>query len=136
MNDKQFEQAEKQLREEMHAIGCGWINGNYIKPPKEYALREEELSCISMINSLLCYGYHRETDATVVLQKDCSQKYTYLTKYVESLGAAKVIQLIQDQIDDIAHIQHSAYTDSEGLTYDAIVWKDKEGKDELPSIVF
>ena len=55
MNDKQFEQAKKQLREEMNAIGCGWINGNYIKPPKEYALREEEFSCISMINSILCY---------------------------------------------------------------------------------
>ena len=34
MNDKQFEQAQKQLRKEMNAIGCGWINGNYIKPPK------------------------------------------------------------------------------------------------------
>lgn len=55
MNDKQFEQAKKQLREDMRAIGCGWINGNYIKPPKEYALRKEELSCINMINSILCY---------------------------------------------------------------------------------
>ena len=54
MNDKQFEQAKKQLREDMRAIGCGWINGNYIKPPKEYALREEELSCVNMINSILC----------------------------------------------------------------------------------
>ena len=126
MNDKQFEQAKKQLREEMHAIGCGWINGNYIKPPKEYARREEELSCISMINSILCYGYHWETDATVVLQKDCSKKYSYLTKYVESLGAAKVIQLIQNQIDDIAYIKDSVYTDGEGLTYNSIVWKNEE----------
>ena len=69
MNYKQFEQAQKQLRKEMNAIGCGWINGNYIKPPKEYALREEELSCVSMINSILCYSIRWEKDAATVLRK-------------------------------------------------------------------
>lgn len=126
MNDKQFEQAEKQLREEMNAIGCGWINGGYIKPPKKYAIREEELSCISMINSLLCYGHGRETDAKVVLQREQSHNHSYLARYVGSLGEAKVIQLIQNQIDDIAYIKHLVYTDGEGLTYNSIVWKNEE----------
>lgn len=126
MNDKQFEQAKKQLREEMHAIGCGWINGNYIKPPKEYALREEELDCISMINSILCYRLRWEKDAAIVLQEDRSKKYSYLSEYVESLGETKVIQLIQNQIDDIAYIKNSVYTDGEGLTYNSIVWKNEE----------
>lgn len=123
MNDKQFEQLEKQLHKDMLAIGCGWIGGNYIKPPKEYALREEELSCISMINSILCYKLHREKNAEIVLREDCSQKHSYLSRYVESLGESKVTQLIQNQIDDIDYIQHSVYTDGEGLTYNAIVWK-------------
>ena len=126
MNDKQFEQAKKQLRKEMNAIGCGWINGNYIKPPKEYALREEELSCISMINSILCYRLRWETNAAIVLQEDLSKKYSYLSRYVESLGETRVIQLIQEQIDDIACIKDSVYTDGEGLTYNSIVWKNKE----------
>ena len=126
MNDKQFEQAKKQLRKEMNAIGCGWINGNYIKPPKEYALREEELFCIRMINSILCYNIRREKDAATVLRKDCSQKHSYLSEYVDSLGEEKVIQLIQEQIDDIAYIKDSVYTDGEGLTYNSIVWKNME----------
>lgn len=126
MNDKQFEQAKKQLREDMRAIGCGWINGNYIKPPKEYALREEELSCISMINSILCYRLKWETNAAIVLQEDLSKKYSYLSKYVDSLDEAKVIQLIQNQIDDIAYIKNSVFTDGEGLTYNSIVWKNEE----------
>lgn len=125
MNDKQFEQAKKQLREDKRAIGCGWINGNYIKPPKEYALREEELSCINMINSILCYILIGEKDAATVLRKDHSRKYSYLSEYVDSLGEEKVIQLIQEQIDDIAYIKNSVYTDWEGLTYNAIVWKNK-----------
>ena len=118
MNDKQFEQAKKQLREDMRAIGCGWINGNYIKPPKEYALREEELSCVNMINSILCYSIRGEKDAAAVLWKERSRKY--------SLGEEKVIQLIQEQIDDIAYIKDSVYTDGEGLTYNSIVWKNME----------
>ena len=126
MNDKQFEQAKKQLREDMRAIGCGWINGNYIKPPKEYALREEELSCINMINSILCYTIRGEKDAATVLRKERSRKYSYLSEYVDSLGEAKVTQLIQNQIDDIAYIKDSVYTDEEGLTYNSIVWKNEE----------
>lgn len=126
MNDKQLEQANKQLREEMCAIGCGWVDGGYIKPPKEYALREKELSCISMINSLLCYGHGREIDAKTVLQREQSHDHSYLAQYVDSLGEAKVIQLIQNQIDEIAYIKRSVYTDGEGLTYNSIVWKNEE----------
>ena len=126
MNDKQFAQATKQLREDKRAIGCGWINGNYIKPPKEYALREKELSCINMTNSILCYTIRGEKDAATVLRKERSRKYSYLSEYVDSLGEAKVTQLIQNQIDDIAYIKDSVYTDEEGLTYNSIVWKNEE----------
>lgn len=131
MTDKQFEQAKKQLHTEMNANGYGWINGNYIKPPKEYALRSEELSCISMINSILCYRLRWEKNAAIVLQEERSKTYSYLSKYVDSLGEVKVIQLIQNQINDIAYIKNSVYTDGEGLTYNSIVWKNKEDKNEL-----
>ena len=60
MTDKQFEQAQKELREEMESLGYGWINVKYIKPPEEYEVRKEELSCISMINSILAYHWYGE----------------------------------------------------------------------------
>ena len=64
-----------------------------------------------------------EKNAEIVLREECSQKHSYLSRYVESLGESKVTQLIQNQIDDIDYIQHSVYTEGEGVTYNAIVWK-------------
>lgn len=39
MNDKQLEAARSQLKNEIAAIGYGWINGKYHNPPKKYRLR-------------------------------------------------------------------------------------------------
>lgn len=123
MNDKQLERAEKQLREEMNAQGFGWIDGKYIKPPKEYELRERELSCISMINSILaysCFGYTAEK----VMAHEESAYRNYLADYVEVLGRDKVVALIQGQIDSIDHIERNVFADSEGLMYNSIAWKE------------
>ena len=79
-----------------------------------------------MINSILCYSIRWEKDAATVLRKERSRKYSYLSEYVDSLGEEKVIQLIQEQIDDIAYIKDSVYTDGEGLTYNSIIWKNME----------
>lgn len=125
MNDKQLDQAKKQLREEMNALGFGWINGNYIKPPKEYELRRKALSCIDMINSILCYNCQGFTDAEAVMQYEEKSYYNYLADYVKELGRDKVVALIQGQIDSIAGVRNGVHIDSEGLSYNSIVWKEE-----------
>ena len=125
MNDKQLDQAKKQLREEMNALGYGWINGNYTKPPKEFELRSREFDCIDMINSILCYNCQGYTDAEAVMQYEEKAYYNYLADYVKDLGRDKVVALIQGQIDSIAGVRNCVYTDSEGLSYNSIVWKEE-----------
>jgi hypothetical protein len=124
MTDKQLKQAEQQLREEMHAKGYGWINGNYIRPSKQYKIREKELDCISMINSILAYQGAGMTDAEAVMQMEENAYRNYLAEYVTLFGRDKVVTLIQGQIDDIDHVQHNVHTDSEGCSYNSIVWKE------------
>ena len=124
MNDKQLNQAKKQLREEMNALGYGWINGNYTKPPKEFYLRDRELWCIEMINSILAYSCNGYT-AEEVMQHEEKSYYNYLAEYVELLGRDRVIALIQGQIDSIAGVRNCVHIDSEGLTYNSIVWKEE-----------
>lgn len=123
MNDKIFEQKKKELKEEMNANGFGWINGNYVKPPREYELRDQELSCINMINSILCYDCAGYQDAEQVMKYEETSRYNYLADYVELLGRDKVVTLIQGQIDSIDSIDKLVYVDSEGCRYNSIKWK-------------
>ena len=125
MNDKQLDQAKKQLREEMNAHGYGWIDGKYIKPSKKYYLRDRELWCIEMINSILAYQGAGMTNAEEVMQMEERNYHNYLAEYVEMFGRDKVVTLIQGQIDSIAGVRHCVYIDSEGLSYNSIVWKEE-----------
>ena len=123
MNERMFEQKKQELKEEMNAQGFGWIDGKYTKPPKEYELRDRELWCISMINSILCYNCAGCKDAEQVMQYEEASHYNYLAEYVELFGRDKVVLLIQDQIDSIDSVNISVYTDNEWLTYNSINWK-------------
>lgn len=123
MTDNQLEQKTRELRDEMNAQGFGWINGKYIKPSKEYVMREEELSCIGMINSILSYG-GLGLDAETVMKNQEESYHNYLAQYVNILGRKKVIELIQGQINSIKEIKRNVHTDSEGLSYNSIVWNE------------
>ena len=123
MTDRQFEQKKEELRKEMNAQGFGWINGKYIKPPKEYELRERELSCISMINSILAYNWFGE-DAEQVMQYEEKAYKNYLAEYVALFSRKKVVELIQEQINSIKDIKRNVHTDSEGVTYNSIIWNE------------
>lgn len=123
MTDKQFEQKKKELREEMNSKGFGWIDGKYFKPPIEYQLREKELSCISMINSILAYGGFG-FDAETVMQHEERAYHNYLAEYVEMFGREKVVELIQEQINSIKSINTNVCTDNEGVSYNSIVWNE------------
>lgn len=124
MTDKQLEQKQKELREEMNSQGFGWINGDYIKPPKEYELRKEELSCIGMINSIIAYDWFGQT-ADDIMQMEENAYHNYLADYVELFGREKVVALIQGQIDDVKEIKRNVHTDNEGVTYNSIIWKEQ-----------
>ena len=124
MTDKQFDQKKKELREEMNANGFGWIDGKYIKPPNEYVLRSEELSCISMINSILAYNWFGQ-NAEEIMQMEERNYHNYLADYVKLFGRDMVVALIQEQLDSIKTIKRNVHTDSEGVTYNSIVWRDE-----------
>lgn len=121
MTDRQYEQKKQELREEMNAQGFGWINGKYIKPPREYELRDRELSCISMINSILAYNWF-EQDAEGIMQMEERNHHNYLAEYVALFGRKKVVEWIQEQMDSIKTIMRNVHTDSEGVTYNSIIW--------------
>ena len=123
MTDKQLEIEEKKLRELMKLDGYGWIDGKYIKPPKMYEDRGRELSCISMINSILAYNWFGQTAEDIMLMEERGYK-NYLAEYVELFGRKYVVMLIEKQMDDIDHIERNVFTDGEGLTYNSIVWKE------------
>lgn len=123
MTDKQLEQKKKELREEMKSIGCGWIDGKYIKPPKEYELREKEFSCISMINSILAYNWFGQSAEEIMQMEERGYK-NYLAEYVALFSRKKVIGLIQEQINSIKDIKRNVHTDGEGITYNSIVWNE------------
>lgn len=122
MNGKTLEKEKANLRDEIKAKGYTMYSRDL---PIEYQLQRQKLSCIDMINSLLCYqccGYKKAKD---VLEYDMSTAYhSYLREYVECLGEDDVLELIQGQIDDIEKIDTGCFTDDEGLSYSNIIWKE------------
>ena len=125
MTDKQLEQARRGLFEEMRSHGYGYIDGKYINPPKRYRIRKEELSCIDMINSILCYDCRGYKDAKKVVEYEQGSYHNYLEDYIKTLGRNKVVELIQGQIDSISGVDEDVFTDDEGVTYSSIVWKEE-----------
>ena len=123
MTYKQFKQAKKQLNNKYY--------GDKVRIPQNLAfpitpedkIAFEELRCIDMINSILAYDWFGET-AEEVMQMEERRHYNYLADYVTMLGRDKVVALIQGQINDIAYIARNVSTDSEGVTYNSIIWKE------------
>lgn len=123
MNESMLRLKKKELHREMRKKGFGWNKGEYVKPSKEYIIQSEELSCIDMINSILCYQCAGYEDAEKVLEHEEKSHYNYLAKYVELLGRERVIALIQEQINSIEKIHKDVYSDDEGVSYNSIIWK-------------
>lgn len=123
MTDKILDQKRKELRTEMNSKGFGWIDGKYFKPPQEYKIREEEFSCISMINSILAYDWFGES-AEQVMEAEERKYYNYLEDYVDMFGRDRVVELIQGQIDSIRDIKRNVHVDNEGVSYNSIIWRE------------
>lgn len=112
MTDKELERNKKEVCSKPY---YETINDEVVYS-KEYTI----LACISMINSILAYGYN--DNAKYVLDREINSYHNYLEKYINALGYDKVLSLIQEQINDIDHVNYRVYEDGEGCTYNSITW--------------
>lgn len=91
--------------------------------------RYDELSCIGMINSILAYKWHPGSKtAEEVLESEENSYRNSLGEYINDLGRDRVLELIQQQMDDIESISHCVSTDSEGNWYNSINWKSRKNE--------
>ena len=79
--------------------------------------------CLDMIESILCYDCKGYKTAKDVLDYENNAYHNYLSDYIEVLGENRVLELIQNRIDAIDHVVSDVYTDSEGCSYNSIIWK-------------
>lgn len=85
-----------------------------------------EKRCINMLNSMIAYDWDRKETAKEFLDRiEGTHTYKYIEKYIDELGKDKVAELMQRQIDDVDRIVYAA-TDSDGLDYNSIIWKDSK----------
>lgn len=84
----------------------------------------EELSCREMVNSCLCYG----TMHDFWERKAWGDHKPLATDYVAKLGLERVKEICAEQEEDFARavVLRNVYTDSEGLSYNSIVWADEQ----------
>ena len=124
MTDYELSQAKRQLSEQM------WKsreeNG---KSTPEQRRQYEKFLCISMINSVIAYDWYEGQTAKELLDWELNDRYhSYLEEYVNKLGYDEVLALVQGQLEDIKFIERDVFTDNEGLSYNSIIWKNKEVK--------
>ena len=84
------------------------------KLTKEQKQLHKELYCREMINSCLCYG-----------QDFLNSEYK--DSYIEELGKERVIELYNEQKEDFskAKVLYNVHEDSEGCSYNSIIWADE-----------
>ena len=121
MNDRELEDAEQKM----------WQETRERTGKKDVWFKDVDkktyntLSAIRMINSVLAYHWVEGETAEELLDKELNRYKSYLQEYVDKLGREKVLELIENQMNDIDHIARNVSTDSEGLSYNGIVWKNK-----------
>lgn len=92
----------------------------------------DEKRCIGMLNSMIAYDWDRKETAKEFLDRiEGTHTYEYIKKYVEEFGIDKVAELMQRQIDDIDKVVYAG-TDSEGVHYNSIIWKDSKRESLKP----
>ena len=87
--------------------------------PEEKEIHDR-ISCIETINSCIAY-YSRNLES--IMRND------YMKGHVDKLGLDIVARLVQGQLNDVVGVQYCVYEDSEGCSYNNIVWKDDKDND-------
>lgn len=87
-----------------------------------------EIRCISMIHSILAYAY--KSDYTV----DHIVGNRYMKRYIDELGEDRVKVLAAEEIEEFkkATIKYAG-TDSEGVSYNQVIFKESEGVGSNPA---
>ena len=86
---------------------------------------DKELSCRDMINSCLTYGGIRG------FWQECGWRVgdkSYAAPHIRALGLARVHELVAEQEADFAkaRVVPCTFTDSEGVTYNSVLWGDEQ----------
>lgn len=122
MTDYELQQAKRKLAEQMRK--AREESGN---PTDEQGRQYKKLLCVSMINSVIAYDWYEGETAKELLDRELNHKHrSYLEEYVNIFGYDEVLALVQGQLDDIQDIERGVFTDGEGVSYNSIIWKEKE----------
>lgn len=139
MTRKEIELAKQNLYKRIReAIGrenlVGWEKvleeKGMLKELYVFKNENNELSAREMINSCLCYGddYFKPIERWI-FEKQAHGIKSYAEKDAEAIvgGMTRVRELFEEQKVDFEKttVIRNAYTDSEGLSYNAIVWADE-----------
>lgn len=88
--------------------------------------QSRELWAESMIESIVCYNYcveARGRDAKKLLEQEKSSRYNYLEDHEKELGTERLLEIIQDVLDDYDGINCGVFEDSEGNVYHGLRFK-------------
>ena len=128
MTRKQLEAIRNQLNTKYYGDECR-IPANLKMPiSAEDEQTFKELDCIEMIDSCLTYG----SDPYAIHDKwwyghgYC--KRSYMSDYEDELGVERVKELVDQQREEFSHaiIKRGVYTDSEGCTYNSVIYADEQ----------
>ena len=81
---------------------------------------ERAVWCKSMCESIVCYGFREGKKP----EEYVDGEDRYLKDYIADLGKETVVAIMKDVVDNVVRIDEDVYTDSEGCTYNHIVYKD------------
>lgn len=89
---------------------------------KSFKAEEDEIRAISMIHSILTYANESNWTPEYVLDNK------YMKSSIEDLGEERVRELANQEIEEYkqATINKDVYTDSEGVSYNSVTFKDDE----------
>lgn len=107
---------------------------HYTCKPKEVmnlkeGVYDNEANCIDMIHSIMAYYGPFKDGESLVSYEERNYK-DYLKPYKDELGRDKVVELAQQQLDRPHRVEKNVHTDSEGLSYNALIFLDESLKDE------
>lgn len=117
MTDREIERLERSLPR--------WKNGEPPVRTGEQQRLMEELHCRNMINSVLCYYW------------PCNLlENRYIAEYSQKLGQETVEVLCKEQLEDFmkAVVLKDVSRDTDGLSYNSVVWADVMVEDALDVI--
>jgi hypothetical protein len=100
-------------------LGVNNLIGSRDKWSEEEKAEYEELSCIDMLHSILTYASSHDIDYVMGNE--------YLKRYIDAIGEERVRELALQEIEEFksAVIDRNAMTDSEGVTYSSVRFKDE-----------